>query len=151
MNCLNRIEIQKFIDNEVSSVLIAEIEGHLAKCSHCRSLYKSSLRDLEMINNLLSELDRDMDTCLNKSDIHVGKKRKTLLRIGAALFAAASVIALILFSQRKEIVISDEVPYSEIIIYEYYNNDLNKLWHEKMPVDVTDYENADLINPVITF
>lgn len=132
MNCLNRVEIQEYIDNEIAPARRIEIEAHLEDCHACKGSCEKALIDKELVKKIftIAEPFSGRIPTFRKPGI---TRRKRIFIIVAELVVAASLIGLILFVKNISRG-SVELPVEEIIYQDLNNADLNKLWHEKAPV-----------------
>jgi anti-sigma factor RsiW len=132
MNCLSRVEIQEYIDNELSPATKEEVGMHLSSCEKCREMHLLALKDSLYVNELLSVT---IDKSVGQTAPEFHKPRRNLsqnLFIPLGLAVAASVLAFVLLTNRPAIALSEEIPEAEIILREFYEGkDLNKMWHDK--------------------
>lgn len=152
MNCLSRIEIQEYIDNEVTSFRKEEIQNHLMSCQKCREIHDMALNDLRIINDLLGDLDRNpAEEPMQKFSYRHNAKRRRITQYIIEIAIAASVLLFLLFFRQKSEISQQNIPESEMLRLELYNEvDLNKMWREGVPASL-NYENFNPIDPVINF
>jgi hypothetical protein len=153
MKCLNREEMQEYIDNETTSDVNSEIVRHLEVCEECSSLHKKVIEDKDLINRIL-----DMEVPGNESEIipefkYPGIKKNRPVYIRAAmLLAAAALIGFIFLFRFDRKPVMAKMPESEILMYEFYDGkDLNKLWHDKSQILIIQDENGNVIQSTITY
>jgi hypothetical protein len=153
VKCLNRVEIQEYIDNEATSDVISEIAEHLEVCVECSSLHHIAIEDKNLINRML-----DITVPENESEMipefkhPVLKNKRTVFVRAAMLLAAATLIGFIfLFRFDKEPVMA-KMPESEILMYEFYDGkDLNKMWHDKSQILIIEDGKGNVIQSIITY
>ena len=99
MKCLNRSEMQEYIDNEVTSDAENEIVKHLEDCEKCSSLHREAIEDKTLINKILN-----VTVTVNESEIipefkHpvIKNKRPVFIRFAVVLIAAAVIGFIFLF------------------------------------------------------
>jgi hypothetical protein len=152
MKCLNRVEVQEYIDNEADPSLSNEIVAHLEECENCSLVYKQAIDDKSKISRLLNELDSDDDLGSIPEFRHpILKRRKnSYFRLGLVL-AAASIIGFIFLFRSDREPVTDKIPETEIIMYEFYEGkDLNKMWHDKSQIIILQDEKGNVIQSIIT-
>jgi len=150
MKCLNRIEIQEFLDKEIEPSLIARISDHIEKCEKCSSLYREAVEDNGMINKLLGDSSQDKISNPPFKRTVFGKKRDRLFGIVPILTAAAVIVFIFLFRSHREPV-SEKIPEAELLMYEFLDGqDLNKLWHDKTQLLIIQDEKGNVIQSIIT-
>jgi hypothetical protein len=134
MNCLNRVEVQEYIDNEISSDRRAEIEQHLSLCSSCRELYGRALSDKDLINGLLHGLENEIPVpSKDFSYPERGRKKHNSLYIIMVMAAASVITFILLFRQRSDVV--EEIHDEEKLVQDFYDGkDLNKMWHDNSQI-----------------
>lgn len=149
MNCLNRVEIQEYIDNEVTAFRKEEIHNHLSDCRKCSDVYEEALGDLGIINDLLDELDRNVVAePFRVFGIRPAAKKRWFSKYVIEILLAASVLLFILLIRPKRDIVSEAIQESEILRQELIRGqDLNKMWREGIPADLID-ENSNPINPL---
>lgn len=134
MNCLNRVEVQEYIDNELSADRRNEIEQHLSICSSCREQHVNSVIDKDLINGMLNGLNDEIPVPTKAFSNPDVKREKHLTKYLIILMAAASVLTFILlFRQPAGFV--EEAPDAEKLVNEFYEGkDLNKMWHDNSQI-----------------
>lgn len=153
MNCLNRIEIQEYLDREVAPETEYGISKHLETCKQCMSLYKQAVEDKELIEKLLMETySLKSETSIPEFRLSKIPDRKMIYYRLIPVMIAASLIVFLLLFRPGRTPASEKIPESEILIYQYYEGkDLNKLWHEKSQVIILQDEMGNIIEPVIIY
>ncbi|TAL60088.1 MAG: hypothetical protein EPN88_16395 [Bacteroidetes bacterium] len=153
MKCLNRIEIQEFIDKEVDAAIEIEIQSHLKNCEQCTSLYLQANEARDVINNLLSQVKFTNETnSIPEFKIPISKNKKNISYRFIAVVAAASLIGFIFLFRFDRKPVTEKIPEAEIIMYEYLNGqDLNKLWHDKSQILIIQDEKGNVIQTTITY
>lgn len=132
MNCLSRVDIQEYIDNELSPATKEEVGMHLSSCEKCREIHLLALKDSLYVNELLSvTIDKSVGQTTPEFR-KPGKKLSQVLLIPLGVAVAASVLVFVLLTNRHAIAFTEEIPEAEIIVREFYQGkDLNKMWHNK--------------------
>jgi len=150
MKCLNRIEIQEFLDKEIKPSLIARISDHIEKCEKCSSLYREAVEDNGMINKLLGDSPQDKISVPPFNRSVFGKKGNRFFSIVPILTATAVIVFIVLFRSHREPV-SEKIPEAELLMYEFLDGqDLNKLWHDKTQLLIIQDEKGNVIQSIIT-
>jgi hypothetical protein len=153
MKCLNRVEMQEYIDNETTSYVIDEIAQHLEVCEECSFLHQMAIEDKNLINRIL-----DITFPENESEIipefkypGIKIKRPVFIRVAVLLAAAALIVFIFLFRFDREPVMA-KMPESEILMHEFYDGkDLNKLWHDKSQILIIEDGKGNVIQSIITY
>ena len=157
MNCLDRVDIQKFIDSEVDVFRRDTLESHLQQCSKCKELYEAAIQDKRMINEFVSQTYwEDEIIAIPKFDMKLQKKKSSIYRIASSLsFKVAASIAFLIglfFIIRTNV--SPPVVASEdadLLLLELYGNtEPNKAWHNGQMVFVIVDENGEVIQSFLS-
>jgi hypothetical protein len=136
MDCLNRLEIQQYLDEEVSNEAKEAFFNHMQNCGHCKSLWDNAKMEIEQTNQLLlfAEIDEDqiaIPTFHAKSGSTVRKKWITYSSIAAGILL---IIGVFLYQQmiyaRNEHFAKSRMEAERY----FYESDLNKLWNEKQSI-----------------
>jgi hypothetical protein len=153
MKCLNRTEMQEFIDKEVGKNIESEVMLHLEHCKECSLLYREAAEDKVLVNNFLNQAEY-----LNEGETVPEFKRPAIIKrksISTRLIldlAAASLIGLIIFfnyGRKQELV---KMPEADLIMYEFLDGkDLNKLWHDKSQILILQDEQGNVIESTIKY
>lgn len=147
MNCLNRYEIQRFIDNEATGSEKNEFFEHIQVCVHCSELLHTAKTEADDIKRLLST-----GIEFNLVTIPEFKVRTERRRLKKALFyyAAASILILTgvlsVLNKNKPVAAEINKSKADVLIDQYlYESDPNKIWTEKQScITITD-ENGEVI------
>lgn len=132
MNCLNRIEIQEFIDNEILTSAKEETESHILSCRACNELYHTALSEKEMVRDILGYLDTNMPEGAAKFRNPLKEKTRSRYIFFAEIIAAAIITGFVLFLRPSDRALFPEFYEQEILLHEFYRDkDLNKLWHSE--------------------
>ena len=153
MKCLNRIEIQEYLDGEVTPSAGNEILTHLKSCTECSALYKSAAKDKDMINALLNQVTFSLEKSVipEFSQTDSLKAKKNYFKHTIPLIAAASIAGLICFIWFERRPVSVMIPEAEILRFEFYEGkDLNKLWHDKSQILIIQDEKGNVIKSIVT-
>ena len=153
MKCLSRIEMQEYIDNEVTSDAGDEIVKHLEVCEKCSSLYNEAIEDKSLISKLLNEAVSGNESEIIPEFNHPAIKNKRPVYIGFAIvLTAASIIGFIFLFRFNSKLMTEKIPEAEILMYEFYDGkDLNKLWHDKSQILIIEDGKGDVIQSIITY
>lgn len=151
MNCLNRIEIQEYIDDEIKPEMRGEIHKHLSECERCMDLYKVAVEDKELVKKLLGDTREDEMKKSVPEFILPQKKIKRISLFIGELIVAATIVGLAIFLTNPALtIVSEKVPESEMLLYEFYEGrDLNKLWHDKSQIFILQDEKGDVIQTLV--
>ena len=150
MKCLNRTEIQEFLDKEVEPSLIARMSDHIQKCENCSMIFRKALEDKEMIGKLLdSNIDENISIPEFRPPAN-SRGRNIFYRAIPVMAAAALIVFIFLFRFDRESV-TERIPQAEILLFEFYDGkDLNKMWHEKSQIIILQDEKGNVIQSIIT-
>lgn len=153
MKCLNRVEMQEYIDSEITPALGTEINDHLRTCEKCKTLYKQALEDKELINTLLNNTGfHDSGESIPSFIPPVERTRRKIHLQIIEVLAAASIIGLVFLLSPGKMKMAENIPQAEILMYEFYDGkDLNKLWHENSQIIILQDEKGNIIEPIITY
>jgi hypothetical protein len=150
MKCLNRVEIQEYIDKEVNSADDLKIKDHLNNCEECSSLCNEAMADKNLITSLLAQTVFSEESFSIPELKYPGDKKKSyrFLTIMAAAFLTG-IILLFRFDQKP---VTFKIPEAEIIMYEYLEGkDLNKIWHDKSQILIIQDEKGNVIHTTVTY
>jgi len=150
MKCLNRIEIQEFLDKETQPPLMAEISDHLKECENCSLLYNQAVEDKKMIDNLLKSSIVEIIP-IPEFRPPVLDRRRNFFYGAIPVMAAAVLTGFILLFRQNRVPVIEKIPEAEMLIYEFYDGkDLNKMWHEKSQIIILQDEKGNVIQSIIT-
>jgi len=153
MNCLNKPEIQEYIDNELSSKKGEEVKKHLQGCKKCSALYEKALKEKETLHKALTIIDRFPEhipapkVLSQKKKIKPSKKLTPLvLKIAAGILIIIGFFTIITRKPTSDHLNSE----IDIAIMELINGtDPNKLWIEKQMVIVITDKNGNVIHSML--
>jgi hypothetical protein len=153
MKCLNRIEMQEYIDKEVDPVIEIEMQNHLKTCEKCASLFNEALNDKAKINKLVGQVGPiDEADSIPEFKFPVIRENRSISFRFVLITVAASLIGFILLFHFEKEPLTAKVPEAEILIYEFYDGkDLNKLWHDKAQILIIQDEKGNVIQSTITY
>lgn len=153
MKCLSRLEIQEFIDKEISPADEAVILQHLENCTQCSSLYNIAVEAKTIINRLLNQVGQLSETnSIPEFKIPISQKKKNISLRLITVIAAASIIGFIFLFRFDREPVTEKIPEAEIIMYDYLDGkDLNKLWHDKSQILIIQDEKGNVIQSTITY
>jgi hypothetical protein len=145
MNCLNRYELQQYIDKEVSDAELKAFEWHLKQCETCRTLYIAAKEEIALVDKVLSIND------LSENDIVVPVFRKPGINKQSWIlsFSAAASLAILIgiyFTLNNKLLKSRQINKSELEVEQLlYQSDPNKLWNDKQPIITVTDEKGEII------
>ena len=150
MKCLNREDVQKFIDREYDPAEQDEILQHLQGCRECSQLHAQAESDKALIQQLFSVLESGNENVpIPEFQRPLPERKKRILWILAPVMAAASIGVFLLFQTHKEKPVN-EIPGPEMFMYEFrQGKDLNEVWHEKGRILLIQDQQGKTIQPVI--
>lgn len=145
MNCLNRYELQQYIDNEVSENEMNTFKEHLEHCEVCMGLYVSVKDDIGKIHKLLSIYDlSDNEIVIPKFRQARSRKQSWVLSFSAA--ASLAILIGIYFTLNNKLLKSRQINKSELEVEQLlYQSDPNKLWNDKQPIITVTDEKGEII------
>ena len=146
MKCLNRLDMQLYIDNELSIEQKIEYDNHINTCLSCQELLNEANEEKQMLLSLLSITDNT----IFDSEIPVFTiPQKSTKSIRFQLFNIAASIAIIIslysiFQQKSTIVEPKQCHTQMSTVGNLDNSDQNKKWHKnQLEVVITD-ENGNI-------
>ena len=151
MKCLNRYEMQLYIDNELSLEKKNEIHIHVQNCKICLELFNEANKEKQTLFNVLSLCD-EANPETNIPHFDIPKRKNKIFAIRALKIAAsvALIISLYFIFQKKELPDNktDNIPIS--FIEPIDNSDPNKKWHNnQMEIIITD-EKGNIVESFIS-
>jgi len=157
MNCLDRVDIQEYIDSEVDILRRDMIESHLKQCNRCKELFETAIQDKRIINEYISQTYTENEIVIvPKFDFKLQKKNSPFYRVTSSLpFKVAASIAFLigLFFIIKTNVQSPDVAYNDadLLILELIGNtEPNKAWHNGQMVFVIVNEKGEVIQSFLS-
>lgn len=157
MNCLDRVDIQKYIDSEVDVLRRDMIESHLQQCKSCKELYETAIHDKTMINELITQTYAENETIvLPEFDIKLNKKKSSLLKVTSSLpFKVAASIAFLI---GLFVIIRTNVSHTNVVsenadllVLELIGNtDPNTAWHSSQMVIILTNEDGEVIQSFLS-
>jgi predicted anti-sigma-YlaC factor YlaD len=152
MNCLSRIEMQEYVDNEVAPAAGVEIHEHLGKCNKCTDLYNLILNDKNQINRLLAEAEEEVtEGVIPQFNPPEGRRIKKIYLRVTEILVAASIIGLMIIIRPSGTPAFTTIPEAEMMVYEFYDGkDLNQMWHDKSQIIFLQDEKGNVIQSIIT-
>ncbi len=151
MNCLNRLEIQRYIDKEASREEMESFTNHMQNCAQCRSIWETAKIEVEQVNQYLSFIAMDEQLFQNPTF----KSKPNTFRKKWIFFSSAAASVLIMLSvflyQQKVNAKEERIARANMEIERsLYNSDPNKLWNEKQSIITITDEDGNLIYSNIT-
>lgn len=157
MNCLDRVDIQQYMDSEVDVLRRDMIESHLQQCRRCKELYETAIQDKRIINEFISQTYSENEViAVPEFDIKLQKKKSSFYRVASSLpFKVAASIAFLIglfFIIRTDVpshnVASED---ADLMIMELFGNtEPNKAWHNGQMVFVIVDENGEVIQSFLS-
>lgn len=135
MNCLNRLEIQRYLDREADSEEMLAWEQHLTMCPRCTKERESAQQELEEFKNLLDLSNTDMTDF--EIPVFQSSVAENPLRNWAMYASAASILLVLGITwnlSRQHQSAQCNININNQINANLYNEDANKLWNEKASV-----------------
>lgn len=153
MKCLNRLDVQKYLDKEYDLVTQERILQHLNDCEECSKLYKLAIDDKILINRLLSDEEWDTNVVqIPKFRLPIRENKKYRYLIFTSVIVAASIIGVMLVLQLNKEQNATKMPEAEIVMYEFLDGkDLNKLWHDKSQILILQDGEGNVIQSTIIY
>jgi anti-sigma factor RsiW len=157
MKCLDRITIQKLIDNELDVERLAEIESHLEECEECTELLEKARLGKSEVNDFLTALN-DGEDSISVPPFHPNLRRPTRSRkrnpISLVSKVAAGIALLVgLFWITQSRSSSQELTpeQADLLLLELMGNmEPNKAWHSgQMGIIIID-EDGDVLQSFIS-
>ena len=133
MDCLNRQEIQQYLDSEVSSKELETFSEHMGNCANCRKLWEESRFEIRKTQELLSLTQKELDA-FDLPAFSPAKRNLTLLYWLRYSSIAAGIVVFICIYQYQSAISakSERMARTKIEIERnLYEVDQNKLWNEK--------------------
>ncbi len=143
MDCLNRLEIQQYIDNEVSDEVKSAFFEHLQNCEQCRFLWEKSQTEARETQEMISLTMGNNDHLTIPAFVPI--KRNIIQKRWYRYSSVAAGILLILCIYQYRTMINERnerfVRARMEVERNLYESDLNKLWNEKQSIiTITDAE-----------
>lgn len=151
MKCLNRDEMQVYIDHEYLPEKKNEIHDHIENCKVCLGLFNEATKEKQLILKALSYYD-EATPANNIPEFKIpGRNQKTSrLQILSIAASVALLISLYFIFHKKE---EPNNKKEDILIYSIEsldNTDPNKKWHNnQIEVLITD-ENGNIVESFIS-
>jgi anti-sigma factor RsiW len=136
MDCLNRLEIQEYIDGEVHKEANEAFLNHLKNCAACRTLWINAKKEIELTNQMISSARLDEKQIILPVFVaKFGKQvRKSWLLYSSVAAGILVIIGVFLYQQmknsRNERFVRAKLETERVI----YESDANKLWNEKQSI-----------------
>jgi hypothetical protein len=146
MNCLNRLDIQRFVDNEITPSEKGEFVEHIQACAKCNELFYIAQNESRMVKKLLSsDLEFNVVT-IPVFSVQKEKKKKKWLYYAAAASILIFLFTLGILDHKKSATAEINKSKADILIDQYlYESDPNKIWNEKQScITITD-EHGEVI------
>lgn len=150
MNCLNRLEIQKCIDNEIEPAFKEEMLGHVKYCQKCSNLYQEAIEEKEMVHTALFELDIFLEETEIQKFNHThqtpkqnNKKTYFFLKIAGSIILITGLFWI--FSKKFKSGYNT-FETERAIIEMISDTDPNTQWHNKQMIVIVNDEKGELIH-----
>ena len=132
MNCLNRTEIQEYIDNEMSDAKRIDIFSHFDSCKECNKMHLELLDDIRLIDEAM-EVFKIEPEHIPPIERYTSAKKTMVFRMpifmkitAAILLIVISTSIIVTYFQQPEI-----ISENEMMVYSFMNDsDPNEQWHD---------------------
>lgn len=136
MDCLNREEIQPYLDSEVSSKELESFRKHMLNCNDCSKLWEDSKKEIKNVQELicLTQLGMDLIELPAFTPAKHDLKNSYWLRYSSI---AAGILVFICIYQYQSALNqkSERIARTKMEIERnLYESDQNKLWNEKKSI-----------------
>ena len=136
MDCLNRLEIQQYMDNEVSEEARTTFFEHMQNCDLCSELWLTAQKEARETRELISLTLGNNDQMAIPAFVPV--KRNVIHKKWFRYSSIAAGILLILCIYQYRTMINEKNERFARARMEaernLYESDLNKLWNEKQTI-----------------
>ncbi|MFK5856183.1 MAG: zf-HC2 domain-containing protein [Bacteroidota bacterium] len=132
MNCLNRTEMQEYVDNEMSGAKRRGVSSHFDSCKECNKIHLELLDDIRLIKGAMEAFKIETEhippieryTSAKKTMVF---KMPLFMKITAAiLLIVISTSVVVTYFQQPEIICENEM-----MVYSFMNDsDPNEQWHD---------------------
>ena len=113
MKCLNREDIQFYIDEEMDTENMQSVHLHLSECEHCRMLYEQSKKEINRLHELFESLNKMPAQKEIPAFIYPVRKIKIFMKPAAACIAGGIIILFSMFHwQSENVKVADNQPFS---------------------------------------
>jgi uncharacterized membrane protein YvbJ len=147
MDCLNRFEIQKYLDREVSDEAQADFNIHMQNCQRCKSLFDSAKHESREINEIISLAQINLNQ-INVPDFIAIKKSPIYKKWITYSSIAAGILLIIFVFQYRSIMEARNERFAKAKMEAeryIYESDQNKLWNDKQLIITIIDGNGNLI------
>ncbi len=140
MKCLNKLEMQLFIDDAMSEEKKKNISNHLEHCQQCLDLYQKTLQDKNLIFKALSYLDSDYTEQeipeFKKISVQKKSNRFQIIKIAASIIILFGIGLIWQINQNRQMKKNERLQAQYDLLEQ---EDQNKMWHKKqIDVVITD-------------
>ncbi len=153
MNCLNNIELQKYIDNEFDEPTIKAISKHIQQCNKCENEYKLLLADISDLKESLSILKVEKIEIPPIENFYQNENRKTKIAFLPRLLKIAAIVLFIAVSfsmARYFINQPQEFSQNELTIHSLMiDTDPNQQWHNNEMIITICNANNELVTSML--
>ncbi len=153
MNCLNRIELQSYFDNELDVTISRNIKSHIESCEICSNMYVELKDDIHNTVDSISEIEvPSFEIPTIDSLVKTQKSTDRTYRLTNFVKIAAAIVFIIVsltvvnnyFKQ------SEKTIENELLNYELANeSDPNTQWHNNEFVVTLSGTNGEVILSVV--
>ncbi|MDR1369161.1 MAG: zf-HC2 domain-containing protein [Dysgonamonadaceae bacterium] len=102
MKCLNREEIQLYIDGEMSVEEQQSVSAHLSECADCRLLYDRVKRDIDLLNRIFESRDNVLQEKEIPVFIRPEKKVSIFMKLAVACVTVGVIVLFSVFYRQTE-------------------------------------------------
>ena len=132
MKCLNRLDMQLYIDNEVSSETKVEIQYHIKECDQCKQLYDESVNEINELKSMLFEIKNEVYPIPLIPEFFIPKTKGDKLSTRFLKYVASIILILGFYSTFLHISHDEKkvetYPHTEFVSLD--DSDPNKKWHK---------------------
>jgi len=156
MNCLDRIKIQKYMDNELYDLQSEQVRSHLSECEKCQVLYAAALTDKKWIESFLSQIqDNDEPISIPEFNLSIIRRPFTVRsRVSVILKIAAGIAIIIGIFWIINTRISHKQPQlseADLVVLELLGDtEPNKAWHDTQTVFIITNDKGEVIHSFIS-
>lgn len=132
MKCLNRLDMQLYIDNEVSSEKKVAIQDHIKNCSQCKQMYDESVIEIDELKSMIFGNNKDVYPISLIPEFIIPKTNGDKLSTRFLKYAASIILIFGFYStflrishDEKKV---EKYPHTEFVSLD--DSDPNKKWHK---------------------
>ncbi|NOY36476.1 MAG: hypothetical protein GXO83_02775 [Chlorobi bacterium] len=148
MNCLNRDQIQAYIDGETGPVTKKQWEEHMASCARCKALYREAKDEIQLLHETLASFDHhpveipQPDRFTRRHRIVRKKHLHLLLQVAALLVMIFGITVIISRNAVKKRLYTNIEKTTRKLTED---KDLNEMWRENQSVIIITNNKGEVI------